>query len=43
MSDTSPQGAMTSYVASILASLQQGVTAINNLTQTMKTIFPSSS
>lgn len=29
-------------LTSILTALQQGVTAINNLTQTMKTIFPSS-
>lgn len=30
-------------LAAILSALQQGVTAINNLTQTMKLIFPSSS
>jgi len=30
-------------LTAILTSLQQGVTAINNLTQTMKSIFPSSS
>lgn len=29
-------------LASLLAALQQGVIAINNLTQTLKTIFPSS-
>ena len=29
-------------LTAILAALQQGVAAINNLTQTMKTIFPSS-
>jgi hypothetical protein len=29
-------------LATLLAALQQGVIAINNLTQTMKSIFPSS-
>jgi len=29
-------------LVAILTTLQQGVTAINNLTQAMKTIFPSS-
>lgn len=29
-------------LSSLLTSLQQGVTAINNLVQTMKTVFPSS-
>lgn len=29
-------------LAAILTSLQQGVTAINNLAQIVKTIFPSS-
>lgn len=29
-------------LTAILTALQQGVTAINNLTQTIKTIFPSS-
>ncbi len=30
-------------LTNILTSLQQGVTAINNLTNTIKSIFPSSS
>ncbi len=36
--NTQQSGSLTA----ILTTLQQGVTAINNLTQTMKTIFPSS-
>lgn len=29
-------------LSALISTLQQGVQAINNLTQTMKTIFPSS-
>ena len=44
MSSSSSQqgGGAGQSLTAILAALQQGVTAINNLTQTMKTIFPSS-
>jgi len=35
--------AQDSGLTNILTSLQQGVTAINNLTNTIKSIFPSSS
>lgn len=41
--DDKPPVANLGALASILASLTQGVTGINNLTQTLKTIFPSSS
>lgn len=46
MSDTSgntQSSPQSGTLSSLLTSLQQGVMAINNLTQTMKTIFPSTS
>jgi len=43
MTDNTTQQSGGGSLTAILAALQQGVAAINNLTQTMKTIFPSSS
>lgn len=40
MSDSNQSGGAS--LSSLLTSLQQGVAAINNLAQTMKSIFPSS-
>lgn len=43
-SDSAQQsGGGGNTLSAILTSLQQGVTAINNLAQTIKAIFPSSS
>lgn len=41
-SGSSNQKSDNPSLTNILVSLQQGVTAINNITKTMKTIFPSS-
>lgn len=42
MSNGSTQQPASDGLAAILTSLQQGVVGLNNLTQTMKSIFPSS-
>lgn len=43
MNNNQQQSGGGNSLSAILASLQQGVVGINNLTQTMKSIFPSSS
>lgn len=35
------QGDVSNSLTAILAALQNGVTAINNVTKTMRTVFPS--
>ena len=42
-SASSQQSGGSNNLAAILTALQSGVVAINNVTQTMKSIFPSTS